>query len=297
MHTVVIEDDFSLEKIARSGQCFRVREVGNGWWRFIAGDKALFMRLSQPFDAGEFEISATDAEWTGFWHDYFDMGRNYRSIRQSCKGYSEFVDDAMRFGAGLRVLNQDPWEMLITFIISQRKSIPAISRAVEEISKHFGRSINVKLPTSCDAEPDPADQTSISIASGSPSVEPLFAFPTPEAIVAASDDELKACGLGYRVPYVRSAAEMVASGELDLDAIALLSDDELFCELQRVHGVGKKVANCICLFGYGRSQMVPVDVWIERAINEECAGRDPFAQFGPNAGIMQQYVFYYMTNR
>ncbi|WP_165062541.1 DNA-3-methyladenine glycosylase [Adlercreutzia sp. ZJ154] len=280
MHKVVIQDDFSLAKIARSGQCFRVHEVDAGWWRFIAQDRVLYIRRTEqpqqysfekPYAAGVYEVSVPQKEWDEFWHEYFDMERNYCAIRQTCDGHSEFVDTAMRFGAGLRVLNQDPWEMLVTFIISQRKSIPAISRAVEELSKRFGRPI-------CDTEP-------------------LFAFPTSAAIAAASDDDLKACGLGYRVSYVRSAATMVESGELDLAALADFSDEDLFAELQRVHGVGKKVANCVCLFGYGRSQMVPVDVWIERAINDECAGCDPFAQFGANAGIMQQYVFYYMTNR
>ena len=123
-----------------------------------------------------------------------------------------------------------------------------------------------------------------------------YAFPIPEVLAAASDEDLAACGLGYRVSYVRSAAELASSGELDLSLLYALDDRALFSELQRVQGVGKKVANCVCLFGYGRSSMVPVDVWIGRAI-EECGVEDLFDQFGEDAGIIQQYVFYYMTNR
>lgn len=287
---VDIHDDFSLKKIAKSGQCFRVTEQGGGWWRFIATDKAMFMRklddaespdgaeFGAPFGAGEYETTADADTWAQFWKPYFDMDRNYAAIRAECFGKSGFVDEAMRFGAGLRVLNQDAWEMLVTFIISQRKSIPAISSAVAALSEMFGEPIHIDCPEGCKRVG-------------------LYSFPTPESLASASDEQLKKCSLGYRVGYVRDAARMVVSGELDLDELAGMQDDDLFCELQRVHGVGKKVANCVCLFGYGRSQMVPVDVWIQRAIDEDCNGCDPFAQYGADAGIMQQYVFYYMTQR
>lgn len=275
MHTVLIDDDFDLSKIAWSGQCFRTRAIDDiGTYRFIAGDKALELRQLQSTGecgAGEYEVSCDTEEWDGFWYVYFDLARSYRAIREETCGKSEFIDRCINSGKGLRVLNQQPWEMLITFIISQRKSMPAIASAVDALCKHFGKQI--------------------------PGSGGEYAFPTPKVLAEASEEELKACSLGYRVPYVRDAAQMVESGELQLQELASLDDDALFDELQRVHGVGKKVANCVCLFGYGRCSAVPVDVWIERAINEDCAGVDPFAQFGSDAGIIQQYVFYYMTHR
>lgn len=278
MHTVLIDDDFDLAKISWSGQCFRARTIDDaGAYRFIAGNELVDLRQVRStgeYGAGEYKVSCSAAEWEGFWHHYFDLDRNYRAIRESAYGRNEFIDRCIDCGAGLRVLNQQPWEMLVTFIISQRKSMPAIASAVEALCTRFGETIG-------------EDESGA----------PIFAFPTPEALATAAEGDLKACSLGYRVPYVRSAAEMVASGEMQLEALAALSDEELFEELQRVHGVGKKVANCVCLFGYGRCSMVPVDVWIERAINEDCEGVDPFAQFGENAGIIQQYVFYYMTHR
>jgi N-glycosylase/DNA lyase len=177
----------------------------------------------------------------------------------------------MDYGQGLRILNQDPWEMLVTFIISQRKSMPAIASAVEALCKKFGEPV------------------------ASPNGGKVQSFPSAGALAMASEEDLRGCSLGYRAPYVLDAARRVVSGDLDLALAAHMEDIELFEYLQTVHGVGKKVANCVCLFGFGRTSLVPVDVWIARAIDEHCDGRDPFAQYGADAGIMQQYVFYYMT--
>lgn len=269
--TIRIEDDFDLEKIALSGQCFRVGRFADGIYRFITGNDVLYIR-QHPEDVRVYDISCSENVWRSVWVPYFDLERNYSQIRADAKGKSGFLDQAMDFGEGVRVLKQDPWEMLITFIISQRKNIPAISKSVNLIAERYGTLIETPFET-------------------------VYTFPTPEALASATDDDLRACSLGYRAPYVADAAQKVCSGDLDLAAVAALSDEELFEELQRVHGVGKKVSNCVCLFAYGRVSMVPVDVWIARAIEQDCKGEDPFAQFGGNAGIMQQFAFYFMTNR
>jgi len=116
---------------------------------------------------------------------------------------------------------------------------------------------------------------------------------TPEEMKEATAEELAACGLGYRVKYILDAIQKVNSGELNLQAIAELPDNLLLEKLQAVMGVGIKVANCIALFAYGRTACVPVDVWIFRAIEKECRGISPFSLYGENAGIIQQYIFYY----
>ena len=159
--------------------------------------------------------------------------------------------------------------MLVSFIISQRKSIPAIRRAVELLSERFGERL------------------------GSDSEGPVYTFPTAEALCCAGEQALQECGLGYRTRYVLHAAQQVAEGTLDLKKLASLPDEALFARLMELDGVGKKVANCVCLFGYGRVGRVPVDVWIERLIRDEFAGQDPFPQFGLEAGIVQQYLFFY----
>lgn len=263
---VSIFDDFSMEKIMESGQCFRIRRFPDGVYRFLAGGRAVYLR---SLGEGCYEASCTPREWREVWIPYFDLERDYASLRRSAGGKHPFVDAAMETGAGLRILRQDPWEMLLTFIISQRKSIPAIAAAVETLATQWGRPLETER-------------------------EALFAFPTPEAMAEVTEEALRACALGYRAPYVLDAVRQVTGGMLDLEAVGRLEDEDLFRALQAVRGVGKKVAECVCLFGYGRLRRVPVDVWIDRAIREECGGCEPFSLYGDDAGVMQQYVFYAM---
>ena len=265
---IEIQDDFDLEKIALSGQCFRAKMLDEGMFRFVSGDHVIYMKETGNH---QFSISCTKDEWEDVWIRYFDLNRSYRNLYYEEREKHDFVRRAMESGRGIRVLRQDPWEMLITFIISQRKSIPAISKSVEALAKKYGHPIETDY-------------------------EIIYSFPTPEEMACASAEELQECGLGYRVPYIYDAIQKVTSGQLNLDAIADYNDTELFQELQTVHGVGKKVANCICLFGYGRTARVPVDVWIARAVDEDCCGEDPFMLFESNGGIIQQYIFYYMKN-
>ena len=266
---IEIVDDFDLEKIASCGQCFRAKAVDDGMFRFISGDHVIYIEKTGEH---EFSVSCTEDEWKSIWVSYFDLNRSYSSLYYEERDKHDFVHKAMDCGRGLRVLRQNPWEMLVTFIISQRKSIPAISRSVEALSEKYGHMIKTEYET-------------------------IYSFPTPEELAGASEEELQACSLGYRVPYIVDAVQRVTSGSLDLKAIADYDDAELFNALQTVYGVGRKVANCICLFGYGRIACVPVDVWISRAVKEDCCGEDPFVLFTDNAGIIQQYIFYYMKNR
>ena len=269
MMEIMIRDDFDLEKIASSGQCFRAKLLDSGMFRFVSGEHVIYIK-----EAGEhkFSVSCTDDEWKEIWSSYFDLDRSYSSLYYEEREKHDFVRRAMECGRGIRILRQDPWEMLVTFIISQRKSIPAISRSVEALAEKYGHPIKTDYET-------------------------LYSFPSPREMACASENELKECSLGYRAPYIYDAVQKVSSGRLDLYAIAGFDDAALLQELQTVHGVGKKVANCVSLFGYGRMARVPVDVWIKRAIEEDCCGEDPFPLFEDSAGIIQQYIFYYMKRR
>ena len=271
MHTVslthqlvAIQDDFDLDKIIESGQCFRPQKLADGRYRFLSGSALLYLT---PLGDGQY-----DAAWYGsdreYWADYFDLGRNYAALRCSLAGQSSYLDKSLDFGQGIRILHQDPWEMLITFLISQRKSIPAIRTAVEHLARCCGEPLS--------AEGDE-----------------VFLFPTPQQLCGLSEAQLMGCGLGYRTRYIQNAAAQASSGTLDLGALAALPDDALFSRLLELDGVGKKVANCVCLFGYGRTAMAPIDVWIQRLIDEEFGGRDPFPSYDQQAGIVQQYLFYY----
>ena len=264
---VTIKDDFDLEKIIDSGQCFRGKSLEDGSYRFISGDSAIYLRPKDR-EPGVYTVSCDQKSWETIWFPFFDLERCYSEIAVSESGKHEFVDRAIAHGRGVRLLRQDPWEMLLTFIISQRKSIPAIIKSVEALSEKYGHDIVTEQ-------------------------ESLRAFPSPEEMREATAEELTACGLGYRVKYILDAIQKVNSGELNLQAIAELPDNVLLEKLQTVMGVGIKVANCIALFAYGRTACVPVDVWIFRAIEKECGGISPFSLYGENAGIIQQYIFYY----
>lgn len=262
---VKIKDDFDLDKIIDSGQCFRGKRFQKGTYRFMFGDCVLYLNRETP---GVYSVSCDENEWDIIWSPFFDLKRSYSKIVVSESGKNAFVDEAIAYGRGLRILRQDPWEMLITFIISQRKSIPAIIKSIEALSNRFGHDVITEYET-------------------------IKAFPSPEEMNAATEEELATCGLGYRVKYIFDAIHQVNAGHLNFQSIANLSDERLLEELQRIYGVGKKVANCIALFAYGRTSCVPVDVWILRAIENECNGVSPFSLYGNNAGIIQQYVFYY----
>lgn len=264
--TVTITDDFAPDKILASGQCFRPAKQADGWYRFVAGDRVLYLL---PQAGQSYAVRCVPGEWQGFWHRYFDLDRSYAALRSRLDGQDAFLQRAMEYGRGIRILRQDAWEMLVTFIISQRKSIPAIRTAVELLCARYG-------------QPLPAGEG-----------DRVSAFPTAQALCRAGEEGLQQCGLGYRTRYVLHAAQQAADGTLDLQALEALPDEELMARLMTLDGVGRKVANCVCLFGYGRVNRAPVDVWIERLIREEFGGVDPFPRFAPEAGIVQQYLFYY----
>lgn len=266
---IEILDDFDLEKIALSGQCFRVRRMQDEGYRFIFGDEVLYIKETGNH---KFSVSCSPDVWRNTWSFYFDLNRSYDDIFEKECDKHQFIHEAMLYGRGLRILRQDPWEMLITFIISQRKTIPAISKSIEMLSSKFGHCIKTEYET-------------------------LYSFPSPLEMSCATDEKLAECGLGYRTPYILDAIQRVLTGDLDLEALLDCNDEQLLETLQEVHGVGKKVANCVALFAYGRTACVPIDIWISRAIENDCQGKSPFILFGKNAGIIQQYVFYYEKRR
>ncbi|MBR2258099.1 MAG: DNA-3-methyladenine glycosylase 2 family protein [Blautia sp.] len=262
-----INDDFDLDKIIASGQCFRAGRLQDGYARFITGSHVLRMK-EKEIEKKIYDVSCDSREWETVWHPYFDLSRDYSRIRILCKGKMQYIDHAMEFGKGIRILSQDPWEMLVSLIISQRKSIPAIRNCVDTISHNWGRM----MMDGC---------------------EPVYSFPNPEELSAATDEALRECALGYRAPYVLDAVRKVLSGEVDLEALSDQNDEALLTSLQKIHGVGIKVASCVALFGYGRMAAAPIDVWIERAIRDNCGGQSPFQMFGEYAGMIQQYMFFY----
>ncbi len=292
--TISIDDDFDLFKIMNSGQAFRIREMQNGYYRFISGDHILYIRPADVsatgigtyeavfFNASEAagkDSSAPAAlvplgkaeakkEWEGFWKSYFDLERNYSAIRKMVPENDTYMRAACENGKGLRILRQDPWEMIITFIISQRKSIPAIKDSVERICGKYGRKVSTGF-------------------------EETVLFPSCEDMESAGEDELKDCKLGYRVSYIQDAVRRACSKDPDPYSLYDLDYPALFEKLKEIRGVGDKVSNCVCLFACSKTEAAPVDTWISKVIEQKYTGVNPFPSYGDVAGIMQQYIFYY----
>ena len=266
---VSIPADFDLDLIVHSGQCFRPGQMADGRYRFIHRDNLLY--IAQSGD-GKYEISCTREEWSAVWSEYFDLTRDYGQVRNQIPRFDGFLSVAAARCTGLRILRQDPWETLISFIISQRKTIPAIRTSIERLCRRFGRPIP-------DGDPD------------------CYGFPAPEALSRATPEELADCGLGYRAQYIHEAAAAAASGAVDLSSLASLSDADLLQELMKIRGVGTKIANCVCLFSYARVNCAPVDVWISRVLDLYYAGKSPFETYASDAGIFQQYMFVYCQSQ
>ena len=259
-------DCLSLSAIADSGQCFRWRREKGGY-RIIAGEKALHVR--QEPDGNELSLNCSENDWNIYWKKYFDLSTDYAAIIAAIPRSDAYLRAAAEYGRGIRILKQEPWETLITFILSQRKNIPAIKQAVEKLCAAAGRKI------------------------GEENGEALYAFPTAPEIMSLGLSGLRACGLGYRAPYIYRAAEACCEGSLRLSELETLEDEELFTALCALYGVGRKVAHCSMLFGFHRMNAFPVDVWMDRVWKTRYPDGIPVETYAPWAGVMQQYMFAY----
>lgn len=250
------------------GQAFRWREVpderGVLWWEGAAGGRAL--RLRRRGDT--LLLRCSQEEFQGFWREYFDWDRDYDQSREALSAMSPVLREATAFAPGIRILRQDPWEALCSFLVSQNNNIPRIKGILDHLCARWG-------------EPIPG--------SG------LFAFPGPEALSRLSLEDLAPLRAGYRAGYLLDAARKVGAGEVDLKKIARSPAEFGRSELQKIVGVGPKVAECVLLYGFHKTECFPMDVWMKRAMKVLLPGTSPEA-FGENAGLAQQYIFHYSRN-
>lgn len=267
--------DFDLAATLQSGQAFRWQRVGAGWEGVVAGR---WIRLIATPDRIEAETAVPQTNW--------DWLADYLQIRVELAAIlASFPDDAPLRGAvaacrGLRLLRQEPWECLASFILSSTKQIVHIRQIVEALCQRYG-------------EP-------VAVPAGPPAA---FAFPSAARLAARTEAELRACRMGFRAPYLLAAARRVAAGDLDLAGLARLSLAEARAELMCLAGVGRKIADCVLLFAIGFPQAFPVDVWVAKALRElyfrgrRVAPRKLLAfsekHFGSQAGYAQQYLFHY----
>lgn len=242
------------------GQAFRW-ENRLGRWCGVAMGRALCV-YERP--NGDIVFADTSPEiFDSVWRPYFDLDRDYEAVIEAVS-QDPVLKRAAGFAGGIRILRQDPWEALCSFIISQNNNIPRIKGIISRLCEGFG--------------------------------EPLgggnFAFPSAQTVAALTVDDLAPLRSGFRAKYILDAACRVASGEIELDALSSAPLDSARAELMRIKGVGPKVADCALLFGCGRIECFPVDVWIGRAMKTLFDGSLPECA-APFAGIAQQYIFHY----
>lgn len=283
-----------LEQTALSGQCFRLMPGKEpGLWSAISQGTLLSIRQSGSLFTLECEETALE-----YWLSYFDVPADYQAMIDSIHPEDTYLLSAAKAGSGIRILRQDPWEMIITFVISQQKTIPAIRSLVETLCRNYGTPI----------EPSSAAYSQLSSDGPSP-----FAFPTPEQLSRASLEELLALKLGYRAKYIHQLCQDAINGSLDMDYLSSLNYEDAMDFLTGFYGIGKKVANCVCLFGLHHIDAFPVDTWIQKILMEHYFNeekyrsipksrlfdriiKDSFGCYPGYAGVMQQYIFNYERN-
>ena len=254
--------ELSLPETLDCGQCCRWKPDENGNWRGTVHGVCRSIRQERQ---GITILGANEEEFSSVWYDYFDLGRDYDALKKDF-AECEILHEACEFAPGIRVLHQEPWEAFITFIISQNNNIARIKGIVERICAAFGSEIE----------------------------EGIYAFPTPEQLSKAAADDFVKLGCGYRAEYLVFAANEVESGRLDLSALAKAPTAEARRRLLEVHGIGPKVADCVLLYGLGKTDCCPADVWMKRVINT-LGGSMPSC-VKDYAGIAQQFLFHYARN-
>lgn len=270
-----ISEDFEPKHVFECGQCFRWLREDDGSYTGVVQGKVI--NVKKENDLIIFD-NTNKEDFENIWFDYFDLGRNYGEIKKQLKVMDEYLEKATEFGKGIRILQQDGWEMLISFIISANNRIPMIQRAINNLSERYGKFI------------------------GEYRGKKYYAFPTPEELSKVSVEDIRACQTGFRDKYIKSVVDYVNENNEDVLSYRKLDTSECIKELVKFNGVGPKVADCIALFGMQKYDTFPVDVWVKRVMEEFYVEDNlslpkirKFAldKFGDLAGFAQQYLFYY----
>ena len=276
-------ENFSLAQICRSGQCFRMEETEDDLFTIYAGDRCI--KIWQNGKSCRFYCG--EEEYDEFWKDYFDLDNDYSVYMAQANPNDAYLNRAIAFGSGMRILKQDLWEMIVSFLISQQNNIVRIRRCIANICEKYGEEKVIWVP-------QPPEKSRQLISSQEENREIRYhAFPAPEALCGLPEDALKECNLGYRSKYVVRAARSVVTGEFDPEAVSAMSYRKAKEELLKLFGVGEKVADCICLFALHHLQAFPMDTHIKQAMEEHYKRGFPNRRYRGFQGVMQQYIFYY----
>ena len=255
---------FNLDETLDCGQAFRFEKTQDGYTGVAHG-----RRINPRLVDGDLILEGVEAhEFEPIWKPYFDFGRDYGTMRGFLADHGgPHMAAALSFSPGLRHMRQEPWETLVSFILSQNANIPRIKGMVARISEMYGRRLD------CGG----------------------YVFPTWESLAGLCENDLALVRCGYRAAYVIDAARRVADGRLDFDWLQNQDTKTVRKQLLQILGVGPKVADCVLLMGFGRVEVCPMDVWINRAMKMFYPDGFPKSML-PYAGIAQQFLFHYVRN-
>ncbi len=273
-----------LEHTLENGQCFRWRKISEGHYLGVVHGMVL---EAKQMEEGTLLTPMDEELFQRVFYDYFGFGRDLLRRQDALAQKDPWLKIAVDYCRGLSILKQDPWETLITFILSQNNHIPRIRSLVEKLAVLRGPKLTYRGNQLPDRQ------------------EEFYGFPTPSELENVTEEELRTLGFGYRAGYVVDAVQKVLAGEVDLEKVVGLPLHGGREELKRIKGVGNKVADCVLLFGYGFQEAFPVDVWVLRALErfyckeiEEAGSREAFIKeyFGGEGGLAQQMLFHTLRN-
>ena len=279
---VRLDGSFDVGKTFDCGQCFRFERVEDSIHEVEYSGIAFGRAVSFAQDGDILYVyNSTEDEYERIWKGYLGLDLDYsevdRELLSLCK--SSAFAEAVKMGSGIRILRQEPYEMIISFIISQNNNIPRIKQIIERLSALCGETIQI------------SDEMKAHMNKSSS----LCAFPTAEALHSLGVDGLFAAKTGFRAKYIYDALEKIISGDVDVDKLVKMDSTADATEyLCKIKGIGPKVASCVLLFSCGKYDAFPIDVWIKKAMERYFPHGDFTPEsFGQYAGIAQQYLFYY----
>lgn len=256
--------NFDLSQTLDCGQAFRWKEKENGIWCGVAQDRYLELEIKED-TLILYNTSLKD--YIGFWKAYFDLDTDYGAIIKSISS-NAILKEAAAYGPGIRILKQDPWEALCSFILSQNNNIARIKGIIERLCENFGEDLS----------------------------NGFYSFPSAKRLSDLKESDLEVLRSGFRAKYVLDAAQKVAKGEINLNVVKAMPIDDARNTLTSIYGVGDKIADCTLLFGMYRIEAFPRDVWIKRVMERLFPDGLPEEAL-PYSGIVQQYLFFYARSK
>jgi N-glycosylase/DNA lyase len=258
--------NFKLTDIFDCGQCFRFNKKEDGAYYGVAYGK--YIELSQINDDIIIKNSTPD-DFDNIWQDFFDLDFDYEKCKEHFPN-DKTLHTAADFAKGIRILHQEHWETLCSFIISQNNNIPRIKKIIESMCEKYGEVVHI-------------DENG----------KKHYSFPSPSRILEAGEKEIFDLKTGFRAKYIIDAAKKVVSGQIDFEKIENAPTEKALEMLCEISGVGPKVASCVLLFSFRKYDCFPIDVWVKKILDKYYPDFTTKEYFGKFAGIAQQYLFYY----